>query len=403
MDYFNIPQDFVEFIKQRARNQKNEIYGWLIGYTKNGICNIIALSECSKFKEQSQINAIPDSKEFYEISSILPQGIGPIGIYHSHPLSKEIFMSTYDIDTLSNLNKKFSKAISIVTNGDKTKSFQITEKNEIKELRIQNSYPTPPRFISFELDEKTIIKVDKGLLEKYKSKIKQLKALISNEIVNFFYKNWSKLNIIYKSEKLSNTNKINSYLGKNFKQDSLIIDIPEELKENGAIKFLISEKKGKTRQYSTEGKSIFKFCLKAKIPIYIVENNLLLEEIINSLKTELISNNLLRKIFNAIIDLDSGDILIPSDMNIRFFGFYINLLAFKNQKLNKLGDSNMIFSFFQKNYPLFLRLIHKRSYSINQIREDINQFLEDFNTIADYFPWKKEIKNKIKNLKNITN
>jgi proteasome lid subunit RPN8/RPN11 len=394
-----MPQEFMEFINKRAKSERKEIYGWLIGYRKEGICNIIALSECSKFKEQTQINAIPDSKEFYEISSILPQGIGPIGIYHSHPFSKKIFMSSFDIDTLSNLTKKFPKTISIISNGKNTKSFQMNDKREVKEIQRKDRYLGPPDFILLELDEKSIIKVDQKFFNDSENKIEQLKALISNKIVNFFYKNWSKVSMIYNSKKISPSDTIKNFICKDMKDPSLKMKIPHSLKEDEKIVLSISQKNKKDSNRLSEGYIHLEFDITARIPIYVVNNNLLVKDIINSIKTELISNNLLRKIFNSIVDLDAGTIEIPKDININFFGFYINLQGFKDRKLNDLIESDVLLNFFQKNYVLFQELLNKRSNI--QIKEDIRCFLEDFDTFVKYFPWNQEVKNKIEELKEV--
>jgi len=75
---FLIPQNLIDIIKNQARSSYDEIYGWLIGYSKNDVPHILAISECKRFEQQTPISAIPHTLEFQELSSTMPQGIGPI-------------------------------------------------------------------------------------------------------------------------------------------------------------------------------------------------------------------------------------------------------------------------------------------------------------------------------------
>lgn len=129
---FYIPEIFVNVIKNQALSSENEIYGWLIGYQKNNIPHVLTIIECQRFEQQSVIRAIPDVQEFQEISSVLPQGIGPIGIYHSHPFSSEVFHSHTDDSTLISLSNQFPNCISIVTNGEEINFYRMGNKNKTK-------------------------------------------------------------------------------------------------------------------------------------------------------------------------------------------------------------------------------------------------------------------------------
>lgn len=112
-----------EYIEEHAKENEKEIYGWLIGYDDNlGNVYIIAAYDCQKYAQQTTVSAIPELKEFQFISSGLPQGIGVIGIYHSHP--KGVFHSNIDDTTLKSLKKMYNNVISIVTNGIETKYFR---------------------------------------------------------------------------------------------------------------------------------------------------------------------------------------------------------------------------------------------------------------------------------------
>ncbi len=106
-----------EFIKKHAKSSVKEIYGWLIGgeTKKNGLIVYSAIS-CHRYLHQTSIGAIPDTKEMQDISAALPQGLGVIGIYHSHP--GDIFHSHTDDQTLENFTRFYPKMLSAVTNRD---------------------------------------------------------------------------------------------------------------------------------------------------------------------------------------------------------------------------------------------------------------------------------------------
>ena len=87
MTIFHISETFINIVKSQALSSKYEIYGWLLGYQKDKIPKVLAIIECKQYEQQTLISAIPHAQEFQEISSIMPQGIGPIGIYHSHLFS----------------------------------------------------------------------------------------------------------------------------------------------------------------------------------------------------------------------------------------------------------------------------------------------------------------------------
>ena len=146
---FYIPELFINLIKIQALSSENEIYGWLIGYQKDDIPNILAIIECKRFKHQSFISAVPDIKEFQEISSVMPQGIGPIGIYHSHPFSSELFHSHTDDATLISLSNQFPNCVSIITNGVQINYYKMGKESKTKEINVKFTEPKVPKFILF--------------------------------------------------------------------------------------------------------------------------------------------------------------------------------------------------------------------------------------------------------------
>ncbi|MHA1672195.1 MAG: Mov34/MPN/PAD-1 family protein [Promethearchaeota archaeon] len=102
-------------IKHHASTSSKEIYGWLLGTEfPNGDSYIWVAIPCVKYTHQSEIGALPDPIEFQDVSAVLPEGMGIIGIYHSHP--NRIFHSSTDNATLARFSALYPKMISAVTN-----------------------------------------------------------------------------------------------------------------------------------------------------------------------------------------------------------------------------------------------------------------------------------------------
>ncbi|MHA1522013.1 MAG: Mov34/MPN/PAD-1 family protein [Promethearchaeota archaeon] len=102
-------------IKHHASTSSKEIYGWLLGNEfSNGDSYVWAAIPCVKYTLQTEISALPDPIEFQDVSAVLPEGIGILGIYHSHP--NRIFHSSTDNATLARFSTLYPKMISAVTN-----------------------------------------------------------------------------------------------------------------------------------------------------------------------------------------------------------------------------------------------------------------------------------------------
>lgn len=156
-------------IKHHAQTTSHEIYGWLLGTeSKTHNLHIWFALPCINYIQQSAISALPDPKEFQEISSMLPHGVGIIGIYHSHP--SQIFHSSTDNTTLQRYAKLYPKMVSAVTNRfsdkesieNKTKWYQFdTEAESVLQIEIQekefdsNRFYFSPIFFSWNLMLKT--------------------------------------------------------------------------------------------------------------------------------------------------------------------------------------------------------------------------------------------------------
>ncbi|MHA1728675.1 MAG: Mov34/MPN/PAD-1 family protein [Promethearchaeota archaeon] len=127
-----------EFIKSHARSAPKEIYGWLVGFeSPSEDISVITAISCERYKIQHYTGAAPDPLEIQEISSSIPQGLGIIGVYHSHP--EKVFHSATDDKTLINLSKYYPKMLSAVTNGSITKWYQLSVDGASKEIEIKKT------------------------------------------------------------------------------------------------------------------------------------------------------------------------------------------------------------------------------------------------------------------------
>ena len=191
---FLIPHSLIEVIKKQARSSLDEIYGWLIGYSKNDIPHILAISECKRFEQQTLISAIPHALEFQELSSTMPQGIGPIGIYHSHPASSRLFHSHTDDNTLISLTNQFQNCVSIVTNGEEINFYQMGKEKKTREIKVEFDEPEVIDFILVAVDDKFDVRVSNSLLKDL-NKTNYVKMKIQNILIDSFQKHWKEFRL----------------------------------------------------------------------------------------------------------------------------------------------------------------------------------------------------------------
>ncbi|GAH40391.1 unnamed protein product, partial [marine sediment metagenome] len=175
---------------------------------------MLAIIECKRFEQQSLISAIPHAQEFQEISSMMPQGIGPIGIYHSHPFSSEIFHSHTDDSTLLSLSNQFPNCVSIVTNGKDINYYQMGMESKTIEIKVKYIEPEIPKFLLILFDETLLIKINKSILNNVEN-VGNLKIRILNEVNNFLENIWSDLELFANYSKISENDVVTKYLVNN--------------------------------------------------------------------------------------------------------------------------------------------------------------------------------------------
>lgn len=395
MNKLQIAESIINGIKNQALLSEKEIYGWLIGYQQSNIMKVLAFIPCENYVEQTQISAIPATQEFQKIASMMPQGIGPIGIYHSHPISSNIFHSHTDDKTLLNLNRLFNGCVSIVTTGKEIKFYKINRENKTFEIGLDITVPQIPECFMISLNEKFVISIAKESI-KNKNESQKIKITIQNFLTDFFEKIWKDLQFYYKGNILSGEESIIDYLAGTSSNSSIQLKIPLKYKTN-----LKNQKHSFTdleinNSINSKKKIKFNLNLNSKFPFYINDKTIRLMELKEAIKTELISNNIIQKIINCRINHKEKSILLPNESYISFFGFYVKILNFDDKKLNRAH-------FSIKNFELFIRLLNiLRWFNDNDLdsneRVQIEDFLIDVKNFSKNRTWKNQISEKLKNI-----
>jgi len=393
---FYIPEIFVNVIKNQALSSENEIYGWLIGYQKNNIPHILAIIECQQFEQQTVISAIPDVKEFQEISSLMPQGIGPIGIYHSHPFSSEIFHSHTDDSTLTSLSNQFPRCISIVTNGKEINFYQMGKKSKTEEIQAEFIDSEIPKFLLISIDEDLNLIINKNILNNRVDE-NSIKIMILNKLRDYLEEIWIDFEFSFNNSIVFENDSIKPYLVDDLTAKPVELNLPEKFKTINKTKLIIDNIDESQGSKDENNQTCFNLNIKAKIPIYITDENFTSQKVNQTIKTELLSNNILQKVYNCVIDYDKNIIITPDDFYLNFFGFYIRVLCFNKKELNER-------KFPLNNFESLLKLItlfenFKYTESNNKIRNQISMFIKNFEKLSKKFRWQNQVKNRLENLK----
>ncbi len=199
-----------DFIPANAREFTEEVYGWLLGYyADNGEPVILGVYDCQKFVEQTLISAHPDSKMFHEIAVSLPNGIGVLGLYHSHPAGSNIFHSHIDDSTVLDFSKMASNFISVVTNGADVQCFQLADKKDLKLKKIdpQLKLNKRPPFTQFRVNLNFHLSIAASPTEA---------PAITSKFADMFHNNWANRRYLLPGTKT------------NVEEQTLLTKIPED-------------------------------------------------------------------------------------------------------------------------------------------------------------------------------
>ena len=389
---FIISQSLIEVIKDQARSSYDEIYGWLIGYSKNNIPHILAISECKRFEQQTPISAIPHAQEFQELSSTMPQGIGPIGIYHSHPASSRLFHSHKDDNTLVSLTNQFENCVSIVTNGEEINFYQMGKEKKTREVKVEFNDPEVSDFILVAINEKFNFRVSNNLF-KDSNKINYIKIKIQNILIDSFQNHWSEFGLSKNNLNIAKTAKVNDFLTNDITAESIYIKIPHVVKEIITNSLILKNQDANEEDVDENDTINLSLKIETKFLIYVINNNRELYDLENEIRVEFLGNILPQKLHLSIIDLKSSRLEIPNDTFLNYFGFFIRLSSYQDKESNELTVS-------KSNYEFLLKVLSS-FYSFTKIKLSkkieiyLAKFLSDVENLAKYYYWGEKLKKRI--------
>ncbi len=304
----------------------------------------------------------------------MPQGIGPIGIYHSHPFSSELFHSHTDDATLLSLSNQFPNCISIVTNGVEINFYQMGKKSKTKEIQAEFIDPVIPKFLLISVDEEINLIINNNFLNN-RADENRLKIAILNKLRDYLEEIWIDFDFSYNNSKISKVDSVNPFLVNNLAAEAVQLFLPEKFKDGKKIKLVLDNNDESEESKLENNQTWLNLDIKVKIPIYITDENATFQEVNQAVKTELFSNNILQKVYNCVIDYDKKIIITPDDSYLNFFGFYIRVLYFNRKELNEM-------EFSQKNFEILLKLLavvedFKNLDSNDKIRNEISLSIKD--------------------------
>ena len=379
---FVIPKLFIEAIKKQAMNSEDEIYGWLIGYLNDNVPNVLAIIECRRFTHQSYIAAVPDVQSFQEISSAMPQGIGPIGIYHSHPHGGKVFHSHTDDTTLLSLSNQFPSSISIVTNGSEINFYQM-DKNQLTEIQVEFSEVPVPALITFTMKEKIPI----TLIGRPKDS-ESVKIKILNQMRTFFEEIWDTITFQSNNKTLTGEMPIFDHFSSNLSEKPIELKIPVQIKEKFKENLEVSLSQ-MDKENNNPPKKKITLNLTLKIPYYAKNSEATFKDIKEIMRVEIISNNIIQRLYMSIFNLEQEKLVIPREFYLEYFGIFLRILSFDDKSLNK-KISDKIYTF------LFELLISLKAFINSDLtsryQNFISAFLEDVKELSTQFPWDKKIR-----------
>jgi proteasome lid subunit RPN8/RPN11 len=393
MKNFQISKNFIEAIKNQALSSKNEIYGWLIGYEERKIPKILAIVECKKFVHQTVISAKPEPQEFQEISSIMPQGIGPIGIYHSHPSSGEVYHSHIDDSTLVNFSNYFPRCVSIVTNGKEINYYQMEAKKETQEIKAEFVNPKIPQFFIISFEELFKIRINNDHLSQINADSIKFKIKLMNFFKEYLENVWNDMLLFFNGNQINRKDTTARYLTSSLLNEPIYLKFPLEFRRNGSKEIFIDL--DDTDSNINNG-TYLNLNIEIKIPIYTSFKKESFENLDQLIKTELINNNLLPKLYNSIVNADKREIITPDDHYLNFFGFYIKLQGFNRDTIIEENLSTNIYVFLLKRLSTFKSF---KNIKISKIEKNqIRAFFSDLRELSNNFDWKQNIYENINSL-----
>jgi len=346
------------------------------------------------------ISAIPHAQEFQEISSVLPQGIGPIGIYHSHPFSSEVFHSHTDDSTLISLSKQFPSCASIVTNGKKVNYYQLDENYQTIEIPSKFIETEVPQFLLITFSETLSVRISKEVIDNLE-KPNMINIRILNALREYLENIWNDIELYCNNSEVLKDENMKQYLRNELSSDPIEIKIPSKSKYDGDIKIDLDKSSNSSSLVKENDNIYLEMKITSKLPIYIHDKNKKFHEIDNIIKTELISNNILQKVYNCNVDLNNKEIITPKDFFLNYFGFFMRILCFNDKKLNENSFSGKIFESLSRLLSLF---DHFEDMELSEkAKHHLLIFFDDIEKLSHNFYWQDDMNKKLMNFRKLIN
>ena len=211
---------------------------------------------------------------------------------------------------------------------------------------------------------------------------------------------WKNLYFFHKGVKVLKTEKVTKYLSNGLESTPLELRIPPELEST--LNLTIDSNLDTTSDKNSNNNfMLFNLTINSKIPIYVQKSNKTLQELDQIIKTELVSNNILPKIYKSQPDLEKKKIACLEDSFLDYFGFYLNILKFQDKDLNTGKISDNIFAILDRLLSLFE---YFNGIELTPtIKNHISSFFRDLKGIANEFYWKDVILIKLKKVSEFLN
>jgi hypothetical protein len=322
----------------------------------------------------------------------MPQGIGPIGIYHSHPASSRLFHSHTDDNTLISLTNQFENCVSIVTNGEEINFYQMGKEKKTREIKVEFEEPEVTDFILVAVDDKFDVRVSNSLFKDL-NKSNYIKMKIQNILIDSFQNHWKEFTLSKNDLNINEKVKVNEFSTNDITAEPIYIKIPQVTKEIISNLLILKDRDENNGIIEENEYTKLDLSIKTKFLIYIIDHNRELYDFKNVIRVEFLGNIMPQKLHSSVLDLQSCKLGIPEDYFLNYFGFFIRILSFKDKKLNNLTVS-------KSNYEFLSKLISSiNSFTENKMSKKLQiylaKFLSDLESFSIHYDWGDEIKKSI--------
>lgn len=217
---------------------------------------------------------------------------------------------------------------------------------------------------------------------------------------DFFEGIWNSLDLFYNDAKVLKTERVSKYLLNELEFPPLELRTPPYLESNLDLTIDSDLEKHPNKNFN-DSYELFDIKMTSKIPIYIQNQNKTFQELDQIIKTELVSNNILPKIYKSQPDLEKKRIICMEDTFLDYFGFYLNILKFRDKNLNSKSISKNIYAILNRLLSIFE---YFNGIELTPaIKNHISSFFRDLKQISNEFDWKDDMLIKLKKVNEFLN